>query len=58
MSGWHVCLAGPTHVLRLSYRQYAESRKLRLKVNGYKDYIEPKSVTEVPAGPLPVAAAA
>lgn len=37
---------------------YAESRKLRLKVNGYKDYIEPKSVAEVPAGPVPVAAAA
>ena len=29
---------------------YAESRKLRLKVNGYKDYIEPGSVKEVPVG--------
>jgi hypothetical protein len=32
---------------------YAESRKLRLRVNGYKDYIEPSSLNEVPA---PVAA--
>ena len=44
--------------LILPLLQYAESRKLRLKVNGYKDYIEPKSVAEVPAGPVPVAAAA
>ncbi|WPH03045.1 heme-dependent catalase [Acrodontium crateriforme] len=28
---------------------YAESRKLRLAMNGYKDYIEPSSVNEVPA---------
>lgn len=28
---------------------YAESRKLRLRVNGYKDYIEPGSIDEVPA---------
>ncbi|OQV10937.1 hypothetical protein CLAIMM_14855 isoform 2 [Cladophialophora immunda] len=27
---------------------YAESRKLRLKVNGHKDYIEPASLQEVP----------
>lgn len=27
---------------------YAESRKLRLKVNGFKDYIEPASLKEVP----------
>lgn len=27
---------------------YAESRKLRLKVNGYKDYIEPGGLDEVP----------
>lgn len=32
---------------------YAESRKLRLRVNGYKDYIEPSSLNEVPA---PIAA--
>lgn len=35
--------------MALPLMQYAESRKLRLKVNGYKDYIEPKSVAEVPA---------
>lgn len=28
---------------------YAESRKLRLRANGYQDYIEPSSVKEVPA---------
>ena len=28
---------------------YAESRKLRLKVNGFKDYVEPASLKEVPA---------
>ena len=28
---------------------YAESRKLRLRVNGYRDYIEPASLKEVPA---------
>lgn len=33
---------------------YAESRKLRLKVNGYNSYIEPASLTEVPhSGELP-----
>ena len=31
---------------------YAESRKLRLGVNGYRDYIEPGGIQEVPA-PLP-----
>lgn len=31
---------------------YAESRKLRLKVNGYRDYVEPGSIKEVPA-PIP-----
>ena len=31
---------------------YAESRKLRLQVNGYKDYIEPASLMEVPV-PIP-----
>lgn len=31
---------------------YAESRKLRLRVNAFKDYIEPASFAEVPA-PLP-----
>lgn len=28
---------------------YAESRKLRLRVNGFKDYIEPESIKDVPA---------
>jgi hypothetical protein len=28
---------------------YAESRKLRLRLNGFKDYIEPESFREVPA---------
>lgn len=32
---------------------YAESRKLRLRVNGHKDYVEPSSLLEVPA---PIAA--
>ena len=31
---------------------YAESRKLRLRVNGYRDYVEPGSIKDVPA-PLP-----
>lgn len=31
---------------------YAESRKLRLRVNGHKDYIEPASLSEIPA-PIP-----
>jgi hypothetical protein len=31
---------------------YAESRKLRLQVNGYKNYIEPAGLEEVPA-PIP-----
>ena len=31
---------------------YAESRKLRLRVNGYRDYVEPGSLGEVPV-PVP-----
>jgi hypothetical protein len=31
---------------------YAESRKLRLQVNGWGDYVEPASVKEVPVKPL------
>jgi hypothetical protein len=31
---------------------YAESRKLRLNINGYKDYVEPASLKEVPV-PIP-----
>lgn len=38
---------------RLRRVVYAESRKLRLRVNGYKDYVEPSSLKEVPA---PIAA--
>lgn len=37
--------------------KYAESRKLRLKVNGYKDYTEPVGIDDVPKGPISVAAA-
>lgn len=33
---------------------YAESRKLRLRVNGYKDYTEPSSLKEVPLPHQPV----
>lgn len=34
---------------------YAESGKLRLSINGFKDYIEPSSLDEVPAAvPTPV----
>ena len=32
--------------------KYAESRKLRLKVNGYTDYIEPRSVKQIPQCPV------
>lgn len=31
---------------------YAESRKLRLRVNGYRDYVEPAGLGEVPV-PVP-----
>lgn len=31
---------------------YAESRKLRLRVNGYRDYVEPATLKEVPV-PIP-----
>ncbi|CAI6341042.1 unnamed protein product [Periconia digitata] len=31
---------------------YAESRKLRLRVNGYKDYVEPANLNDVPC-PVP-----
>ncbi|TKA67936.1 hypothetical protein B0A55_06565 [Friedmanniomyces simplex] len=37
---------------RLRRVVYAESRKLRLRVNGYKDYVEPASLKEVPV-PIP-----
>lgn len=28
---------------------YAESRKLRLRVNGFRDYVEPEGLKDVPA---------
>jgi len=34
---------------RLRRVVYAESRKLRLQVNGYRDYIEPDGLKDVPA---------
>ncbi|KAK5082279.1 hypothetical protein LTR05_007425 [Lithohypha guttulata] len=37
---------------RLRRVVYAESRKLRLRVNGFKDYVEPANLHDVPA-PLP-----
>lgn len=37
---------------RMRRMVYAESRKLRLMVNGYRDHIEPASLDEVPA-PVP-----
>lgn len=46
----HRPLGGTNRVRRVVY---AESRKLRLRVNGYKDYVEPASLNEVPA---PIAA--
>ena len=45
----HTPLGGTNRVRRVVY---AESRKLRLQVNGYRDYVEPASLKEVPA-PLP-----
>ena len=38
---------------RLRRVVYAESRKLRLRVNGFKDYIEPAHLNEIPV-PAPV----
>lgn len=45
----HQPLGSPNRMRRVVY---AESRKLRLRVNGYKDYIEPASFKDVPA-PIP-----
>ena len=33
---------------RMRQTVYAESRKLRLKLNGHNSYIEPESMKEVP----------
>ncbi|KAF2760028.1 heme-dependent catalase [Pseudovirgaria hyperparasitica] len=46
----HQPLGGTNRMRRVVY---AESRKLRLRVNGHKDYIEPASVNEVPAPVAP-----
>ena len=45
----HQPLGGTNRVRRVVY---AESRKLRMGVNGYKDYIEPANLNEVPV-PVP-----
>lgn len=45
----HQPLGGTNRMRRVVY---AESRKLRLRVNGYRDYVEPASLKEVPA-PIP-----
>ncbi|KAK5093379.1 hypothetical protein LTR70_004751 [Exophiala xenobiotica] len=54
VNGWHGLKEhkplGSTNRMRRVV--YAESRKLRLRVNGYRDHVEPGSVNEVPA-PLP-----
>lgn len=54
-NGWHGLKThqplGSTNRMRRVV--YAESRKLRLRVNGFKDYVEPESLKEVPA---PIAA--
>jgi len=54
VNGWHGLKEhkplGSTNRLRRVV--YAESRKLRLRVNGHRDYVEPASLNEVPA-PLP-----
>jgi hypothetical protein len=51
VNSWHGLRAhqplGSTNRMRRVV--YAESRELRLRVNGYKDYIEPASLREVPA---------
>lgn len=51
VNSWHGLKAhtplGSTNRLRRVV--YAESRKLRLRVNGFKDYVEPESLLEVPA---------
>ncbi|EME41957.1 hypothetical protein DOTSEDRAFT_54448 [Dothistroma septosporum NZE10] len=54
VNGWHGLKShqplGSTNRMRRVV--YAESRKLRLRVNAHKDYIEPESLTDVPA-PIP-----
>jgi hypothetical protein len=54
VNGWHGLKThqplGSTNRMRRVV--YAESRKLRLRVNAYKDYIEPEGFVDVPA-PIP-----
>lgn len=49
-NSWHGLVEhqplGSTNRMRRTV--YAESRKLRLKMNGFKDYYEPQSLKEVP----------
>lgn len=54
VNGWHGLKEHKPlgSVNRMRRVVYAESRKLRLRVNGYRDHVEPGSVNEVPA-PLP-----
>lgn len=57
VNGWHGLKVhqplGSTNRMRRVV--YAESRKLRLSVNGFKDYIEPSGLADVPAAvPTPV----
>jgi len=54
VNGWHGLKEHKPlgSVNRMRRVVYAESRKLRLRVNGHRDYIEPGSLNEVPA-PLP-----
>lgn len=51
VNGWHGLKEhkplGSTNRMRRVV--YAKSRKLRLRVNGYRDHIEPASLNEVPA---------
>jgi hypothetical protein len=51
VNSWHGLKAhqplGSTNRMRRVV--YAESRKLRLRVNGFKDYLEPETIKDVPA---------
>lgn len=51
VNGWHGLKEHKPlgSVNRMRRVVYAESRKLRLRVNGYRDYVEPASLTDVPA---------
>ena len=51
VNSWHGLKAHQPlgSVNRMRRVVYAESRKLRLRVNGYHDYVEPSSLKDVPA---------